>query len=95
MPKNRTHHDYVTSNSMNGMSWREISEYVTASGDKLSVSGARHVYCKTMKKLAIPLLQYLGHELTDENIDNLSRSIEFQEFVKNIITEEDKRKTNE
>lgn len=89
MPKHKPEHEYVTSNNLNGKTWREISEVITEKFGKASIAGVRHTYYAALKKVAVPVLIYHGIEPTEENVTNLARSEDFQILLKNTMEEND------
>lgn len=89
MPRHQPEYDYVTSNQINGLTWREIAEIVKEETGTGSTAGVRHIFYQALKKLAKPMIIHYGLECTDENINRVIKSEEFQMFIRDAIIDMD------
>jgi hypothetical protein len=94
MPKHKPEYEYVTSNQISGMTWREIAEIVKEETGTGSTAGVRHIFYQAMKKIAKPIASHLGVPPTEDNINRIVKSEEFQMWIRDamideIYTEED------
>ena len=86
MPRHQPEHDYVTSNSLDGKTWREIAEIVSDAYDKkVSIAGVRHTYLKAMEKLALCYLEASNLPTDKEYVIRLSRSEDFQTLIRDTM----------
>ena len=86
MPKGyKVDNGYGTASNLGGKSYSEISEIMTARGDKMNHSTARNVFLNSMKKLAANACKLYGLEVNDAQIKKIACDPRFQEGVSSII----------
>ena len=82
MPKGQSFdHGYATA----AMGYREISEIMTAHGDKMNHSTARNVFLSAMTKLSKSVADLMGEELDDP--ETVSKDPRFQSAIESYLRE--------
>ena len=85
MPRHQPEYEYVTSNQIQGKTWREIGKILKEETGQGSTAGARNYFYQALRKIAKPYIEFYGFEATEENITKVTRSEDFQMLVRDAM----------
>ena len=87
MPKgHKSDHGYATvSGDYGGMDYRSIAEVMTSEGHKMNHATARNVFLRAMKKLAEPIHDLYGRDMSEKAVPRTSKDPRFQESMIEIV----------
>jgi hypothetical protein len=83
--RNTSEREYATVDT-DGVNYRDISMTMTELGFKMNHSSARNYIIRVMKKFALAYSQHLGHDIDDDQLENVVRSPEFQSTMADILS---------
>jgi hypothetical protein len=89
MPKGFKHEQgYATVASIeDGLDYRAIAEKMTADGYKMNHATARNIFVRAMTKLARPVCDLYGVNVTSENLMKTAQDPRFQSGMVELITD--------
>lgn len=86
MPKGKKiDRGYATVVDESGENYRTIAETMTEQGHPMNHASARNWVLRTMKKFAYAMAEAKGEVLTEEQLDVIARSPNFQSAVSDLI----------
>lgn len=80
-----TEKEYATVDA-DGVNYRDISMTMSELGYKMNHSSARNYIIRVMKKFALAYTQHVGNQITDEELENIVKSPEFQSTMADVLT---------
>lgn len=92
----KVEHGYATVSEDDGVNYREIAETMTDIGFKMNHSSARNYVLRVMRKFVSAMSEQWDIDLTEERIDQIAKSPDFQQGVAEILQtiEADRRARN-
>ena len=89
MPKgHKSQFGYSTTSDLpGGRGFREISEFMTASGSKMNHSNARNVLMSGLSKIAEGVCSVYGETVTEERLKKITNDPRFQAGVYDMLVE--------
>jgi hypothetical protein len=88
MPKGKKVGKYVTLSDRGATQFRLIAENMTQLGWKMNHATARGVLLQALKKIARKILIAKTGKATSDDIERMIKSVEFQEYVANILEDQ-------
>lgn len=86
MPKGkRIDRGYATVVDEDGENYRTIAERMTAEGHQMNHASARNWVLRTMKKFAVAFAEAKDEDVTDEELEIIARSPNFQSAIADLI----------
>lgn len=76
---------YATVATDEGVNYREIADMMTEIGFKMNHSSARNYVLRVMRKFASALRTEWDLEVSEENLDRISKSPQFQAAICDIL----------
>lgn len=76
---------YATVSDDEGVNYRNISDTMTEMGFKMNHSSARNYVIRVMKKFAVAYADHLGHSFTQERLEEVVRTPEFQSTIADVL----------
>ena len=76
-------HGYATVDD--GVNYRDIADTMTDIGYKMNHSSARNYVLRVMRKFAVAITDQHGVNMSDEGLDNVSRSPMFQSGISELL----------
>lgn len=76
---------YATVTDDDGVNYRNISDTMTELGFKMNHSSARNYVIRVMKKFAVAYADHLGHSFTDQKLEEVIRTPEFQSTISDVL----------
>lgn len=71
-----------------GVNYRLIAEHMTSSGYKINHSSARNHIMRVMSKFVSAIAKQQKIQLSQNQIDNIAKSSQFQDAICDVITRE-------
>ena len=68
-----------------GVNYRDIADTMTEIGYKMNHSSARNYVLRVMRKFAVAITDQHGVNMSDEGLDNVSRSPMFQSGISELL----------
>lgn len=68
-----------------GVNYRDIADTMTDIGYKMNHSSARNYVLRVMRKFAVAITDQHGVNMSDEGLDNVSRSPMFQSGISELL----------
>ena len=68
-----------------GVNYRDIADTMTEIGYKMNHSSARNYVLRVMRKFAVAITDQHGINMSDEGLDNVSRSPMFQSGISELL----------
>ena len=87
MPKgHKSAHGYSTTSVFDGgLGYREIAEAMTAKGQKMNHSTARHVLVQALDKIAKGVCEAYGREVSDVELKRIASDPRLQEGIYDML----------
>lgn len=85
MRKKNPRLSYATVTFEEGVNYREIADMMTEIGYKMNHSSARNYVLRVMRKFAEAIIDDWQLEVSDDTIDVISKSPEFQEAICDVL----------
>lgn len=87
MPKgHKSSHGYATTSVFEGgLGYREIAEAMTAKGQKMNHSTARHVLVQALDKIAKGVCDAYGKTVTDDDLKRIASDPRFQAGIYDML----------
>lgn len=90
MPKGyKSKHGYATAQKSGGLGFREISDIMTRSGDRMNHGTARNVLHRAMAKIAESVCKLQGVSDTDlrSEVSRIAADPRFQDAIRDLLIE--------
>jgi hypothetical protein len=71
--------------SKDGVNYRAIADQMTVNGHTMNHSSARNYVLRAMRKFAIALNSHFQLDLTEDKLDAIANSSNFQASISNIL----------
>lgn len=71
--------------SLGGLDYRRIAEKMTADGDKMNHANARNIFLNAMGTIASKVCQEYDISLSNDSIQEIARSPQFQVAVSQVL----------
>lgn len=85
MKKNQKNSVYATVAIEEGVNYREIADLMSEIGFKMNHSSARNYVLRVMRKFADALLKEWDIEMSNDKVDQLVKSPQFQQAIADIL----------
>ncbi len=85
---------YATVVEQDGVNYREIADTMTAIGFKMNHSSARNYVLRVMRKFATTILREWNIQVTDERLEQIIKSPQFQQGICEILQSIDAQSAN-
>lgn len=85
--KNQKNSVYATVSFDDGVNYREIADMMTEIGYKMNHSSARNYVLRVMRKFADAFIEDWDLEVSEDKIDKIIKSPQFQKAICNILQE--------
>ena len=85
--KQNKKNSYASVTESEGVNYREIADVMTSIGFKMNHSSARNYVLRVMKKFAKAIVSQwnLNHNITDEKLEEIIKSPQFQQGICDIL----------